>query len=88
VLAAIVHAVTERLELLRSRPFASAELAAGAYAETRRVEPGRCLVAESWEIVDAGDGAKRVTLRARPADRTGPETVAVLFISRDLGFGP
>jgi len=88
IVAAITHALTDRLETLKSRPFDDPALAPGAYAETVRVEPGRCLVAESWEIADDGEGLKRVSLRARQAGRAGPETVAVLFISRDLGFAP
>jgi type II secretory pathway component PulK len=88
IVAALTHAVTDRLETLKSRPFDDPALAAGAHAETVRVEPGRCLIAETWEIVDDGDGLKRVRLRARQAGRAGPETVAVLFISRDLGFAP
>ena len=56
IVAAITHALTDRLETLKSRPFDDPALAAGAYAETVRAEPGRCLVAESWEIADDGDG--------------------------------
>jgi prepilin-type N-terminal cleavage/methylation domain-containing protein len=88
VLAALTHAVTDRLETLKSKPFGDPALAAGAYAETVRVEPGGCFIAEAWEIADDGDGLKRVSLRAKQSGRTGPETVAVLFISRDLGFSP
>lgn len=88
VVAALTCAVQDRLESLKSRRFEDAALAAGEYAETVRVEPGGCLVAETWEISDDGEGFKRVRLRARQAGRTGPETVAVLFISRDLGFVP
>lgn len=88
VLAALTRAVGERLEALKSLPFGDAALAAGPYAETVRVEPGPCLVAERWEIADDGDGMKRVTLRVAQAGRPGPETSAVLFISRDLGFEP
>jgi len=88
IVAALTCAVQDRLESLRSRPFGDVTLAAGEYAETVRVEPGGCLVAEAWEISDDGEGFKRIRLRARQAGRTGPETVAVLFISRDLGFAP
>jgi Tfp pilus assembly protein PilV len=88
VVAAITCAVQDRLESLKSRPFEDPALAAGEYAETVRVEPGGCLVAETWEISDDGEGFKRVRLWARQAGRTSPETVAVLFISRDLGFVP
>jgi hypothetical protein len=88
IAAAISHAVTDRLEALKSRPFGDAALAAGAYAETVRREPGGCLMAESWEISDDAGGQKCVRLRVREAGRQGPETVAVLFISRDLGFRP
>jgi hypothetical protein len=80
--------VQDRFESLRSRPFGDPALSAGDHAETVRVEPGGCLIAETWEIADEGDGWKRVRLRAREAGRLGPETVAVLFISRDLGFRP
>jgi type II secretory pathway pseudopilin PulG len=86
--AALTHAVQDRFESLRSRPFGDPALSAGDHAETVRVEPGGCLIAETWEIADEGDGWKRVRLRAREAGRLGPETVAVLFISRDLGFRP
>jgi hypothetical protein len=88
VLAALTRAVGDRLEALKALPFGNAALAAGSYAETVRVEPGHCLVAERWEIADDGDGMKRVTLRIGQAGRPGPETSAVLFISRDLGFEP
>ena len=88
VVAAITCAVEDRLESLKSRPFEDPALSAGEYAETVRVEPGGCLVAETWEISDDGEGFKQVRLRARQAGRAGPETVAALFISRDLGFVP
>jgi len=88
VIAALTHAVGDRFESLKSRPFADPALAAGEYAETVRLEPGGCLIAETWEIADDGDGMKRIRLRARQAGRPGPETVAVLFVSRDLGFWP
>jgi hypothetical protein len=88
VIAALTHAVGDRLESLRSRPFDDPALAAGEYAETVRVEPGGCLIAETWEIADDGDGMRRIRLRARQAGRPGPETAAILFVSRDLGFSP
>ena len=88
VTAALTHALTDRLESLKSRPFDDPALAAGEYAETGRVEPGRSLVAASWRIEDDGDGLKRVTLRLRYAGKPGPGTTAVAFILRDLGFGP
>ena len=88
VIAALAHAVSDRLETLKSRPFGDAALAPGAYGETVRLEPGGCLIEAAWEISDETDGLKRVRVRVREAGRTGPETVAVLFISRDLGFGP
>jgi hypothetical protein len=88
VTAALTHALTDRLESLKSRPFDDPALAAGEYAATGRAEPGRALVASSWRIEDDGDGVKRVTLRVRCAGRPGPETTAVAFILRDLGFGP
>jgi len=88
VTAALTHALTDRLESLKSRPFDDPALAAGEYAETGRVEPGRSLVAASWRIEDDGDGVKRVTLRLRYAGKPGPETTAGAFILRDLGFGP
>lgn len=88
VAAALLHAVTDRLESLKSRPFDDAALAPGDHEEVVRVEPGGCLIAEAWEIADEGNGQKRVRLRARGAGRGGPETVATLFISRDLGFRP
>lgn len=88
VIAAISHAVADRLESLKTRPFDDPALAAGEYGETVRVEPGRCLIAETWRIAEAGDGLKRVRLAVRESGSGGPETVAVLFISRDLGFRP
>ena len=57
-------------------------------AQTVRIEPGRCLITETWEIADDGAGLKRIVLRARQSGWPGPETVAVLFVSRDLGFSP
>lgn len=87
-LAALTHAVADRLEGLKARPFDDPALAAGTYAETVRVEPGGRSVAETWEIADEGDGLKRVRLAVREAGRSGPSTVAVLLISRDVGFRP
>ncbi|HOW86625.1 MAG TPA: hypothetical protein P5119_12250 [Candidatus Aminicenantes bacterium] len=86
--AAVTRAIVDRLEILKSRPFGDPALAAGAYAETVRIEPGAIPIAESWEIADEEDGQKRIRLRARPAGSAGPETAALLFISRDLGFDP
>lgn len=88
VLAAITHAVSDRFDGLRARPYEDAALAAGTHAETVRVDPGGCLIAQTWEITDGGNGLKRVRLTAREAGRPGPETAAVLFIARDLGFRP
>jgi len=88
VIAALAHAVGDRFESLKSRPFEDAALAPGEYSETVRIEPGKCLIAETWEIADDGDGLKRIRLRARLAGRAGPDTVATLFVSRDLGFSP
>ncbi len=88
VIAAIAYAVEDRLATLRSRPFDDPALAAGSTTETRTVEPGRVPVIESWEVVDVDSGLKRIRLAAREAGRNGPETTAVLLVSRDLGFGP
>jgi hypothetical protein len=88
VLAALTRAVGDRFESLKSRPFDDGALAAGSYAATVRVEPGHCLVDEEWEIDDDGEGLKRVQLSVVLNGRPGPETTAVLFISRDLGFAP
>jgi Tfp pilus assembly protein PilV len=88
VTAALAHAVSDRLESLKSLPFADAALAPGAYAVTGRVEPGDCLVDEAWVIADDADGVKRISLTVREASRPGPETAAVLYVLRDLGFGP
>ncbi|MGZ5425394.1 MAG: hypothetical protein ACXWH4_12620, partial [Candidatus Aminicenantales bacterium] len=88
IIAALTHAVGDRFESLKSRPFGDPALLAGEYAETVRVEPGRCLITETWEIADDSDGMKRIVLRARQAGWAGPETVAILYISRDLGFSP
>jgi Tfp pilus assembly protein PilV len=88
VTAALTCAVGERLESLKSRAFDDPELAAGSYTEVRSVEPGGCRIAETWEIADEEDGLKRVRIRVRPDGSAGPETRAVAFILRDLGFGP
>lgn len=88
VAAALTHALLDRLEALKSRPFDDPELAAGGYEAAGRVEPGHCLVASSWRIEDEGDGAKRITLTVRHAGRPGPATTAVAFVLRDLGFRP
>jgi Tfp pilus assembly protein PilV len=88
ITAALAHALIDKLESLKSRPFDDAALAAGEYAATERVEPGRCLVEEAWEISDSGDGEKRIRIRVRCAGKPGPETRAVAFILRDLGFRP
>jgi hypothetical protein len=88
ITAALVHALADRLETLKSRPFDDPSLAAGEYAAAGRVEPGACLIAEAWRIEDDGNGAKRIRIRVRYAGRPGPETRAVAFVLRDLGFGP
>jgi hypothetical protein len=88
ITAALVHALAGRLESLKALPFDDPALAPGEYEATGRIEPGRCLVAESWEIADDGDRAKRVRLTVRLAGRRGPGTTATAFILRDLGFGP
>jgi Tfp pilus assembly protein PilV len=88
VLAAITHAVSDRLEELKTRPFDDARLAPGQYSADVSIEPYRALLAETWEITEDGDGQKRVRMSVREAGRTGPETIAVLFISRSLGFRP
>jgi prepilin-type N-terminal cleavage/methylation domain-containing protein len=88
ITAALTYALTARLETLKSRPFEDGALSPGVHAETVRGEPGGFLIAEEWEVTDDGDRMKRVGLRVRYAGRSGPETAAVLFISRDLGFRP
>ncbi len=88
ITAALTSALTARLETLKSRPFEDGALSPGEHAETVRGEPGGCLIAEEWEVTDDGDRMKRIRLRVRYAGRPGPETAAVLFISRDLGFRP
>lgn len=88
--AALVRALVDRLESLKALPFDDPGLGAGSYTATTRVEPRGCPVEETWEIVDDGEGLKRLRLRVRPAGRPGPGPAAttVAFISRDLGFGP
>lgn len=86
--AALTHALTDRLESLRSLAFEDAALAPGEHSETARVSPASGRVVEEWEVEDDGNGMKLVRLRVRSAGRPGPGTSAVLFISRDLGFRP
>lgn len=86
--AALAGAVADRLETLKSRSFDDPALAAGSYSTVRSVEPGGRRVDEAWEIADEGAGMKRVRIKVRPAGTAGPETTAVAFILRDLGFGP
>ena len=88
ITAALTHALTDRLETLKSRPFEDVALSPGEHAEIVRGEPGGYLIEEEWGVTDDGDRMKRVGLRVRYAGRSGPETAAVLFISRDLGFRP
>jgi prepilin-type N-terminal cleavage/methylation domain-containing protein len=88
ITAALTHALTARLETLKSRPFEDVTLSPGEHAEIVRGEPGGHLIEEEWEVTDDRDRMKRVGLRVRYAGRSGPETAAVLFISRDLGFRP
>jgi hypothetical protein len=88
ITAALVHALADRLETLKSLPYDAPSLAAGEYAAAGRSEPGNCLIEEAWRIEEDGDGAKRISLRVRYAGRPGPETTAVAFVLRDLGFGP
>ena len=40
IIAALTHAVGDRFESLKSRPFEDAALAQGEYSETVRIEPG------------------------------------------------
>jgi hypothetical protein len=88
VTAALAHALTGRLESLKALPFDDPALGPGEREATARVEPGRCLVTESWEIDGDGDRVKRIRLRVRLAGKPGPETTAIAFILRDLGFEP
>ena len=88
ITAALTHALTAKLETLKSRPFGDVALSPGEHAEIVRSMPGGYLLEEEWEVTDDGDRMKRVGLRVRYAGRSGPETAAVLFISRDLGFRP
>jgi len=88
ITAALTHALTARLETLKSRPFEDGALSPGEHAEIVRGEAGGCLIAEEWTVAGDGDGMKRIGLRVRYAGRPGPGTTAVLFISRDLGFRP
>ena len=88
VTAALTHALGDRLESLKSRPFDDPALVAGEYAETCRAEPGRALVAATWRIEDEADGIKKVTLRVRYATKPGPAMTAAAYILRDLGFKP
>jgi len=86
--AALTCALTDRLESLKSLPFENAALAPGEHTETVRISPAGSRFVEAWEVEDDGNGMKLVRLSVRPAGRPGPGTSAVLFISRDLGFGP
>lgn len=88
IAAAVTQAVLDRLETLKARPFDDPALAAGVFEATGPGAPGGFLISETWEIAGESEGLKMVRLRARPAGSPGPETVAVLFISRDLGFRP
>ncbi len=88
ITAALTGALTMRLEALKSLPFEDAALAPGEHAETVSGEPGGSLVAVEWEVAADEEGKKRISLRVRYAGRLGPETEAVLFISKDLGFRP
>jgi hypothetical protein len=86
--AALTHATGDRLETLKALPFEDAELAPGEHAAAVDAGPAKFRVALEWRVEDAGDGMKLVRLRARFPGRPGPGASAVLFISRDLGFGP
>jgi len=88
--AALAHALSARLESLKSRPFEDPALAAGSYASTTRIDPRGRDIDETWEIADDGDGLKRITIRVRAAERPGPGSTitAAAFVLRDLGFGP
>jgi len=88
VTAGLTHALTDRLERLKSLPFDDAALAPGEHAESLSDGPGGSRFSLEWEIAEAEDGMKKVRLGVRLFGRPGPETVAVLFISRDLGFRP
>lgn len=86
--AALTHALTDRLESLRSLPFDDAALAPGGHAGTARATPGEIDIVQEWEVSEAGGGMKLVRLGVRAAGRPGPGASAILFLSRDLGFAP
>ncbi|OGD18743.1 MAG: hypothetical protein A2Y70_04055 [Candidatus Aminicenantes bacterium RBG_13_64_14] len=88
ITAALTRALTARLETLKSRPLEDGALSPGEHAEVVPGGPGNCPIAEEWTVTDDGDRMKKIVLRVRYAGRPGPETAAVLFISRDLGFRP
>jgi hypothetical protein len=88
ITAALTHALTTRLETLKSRPFEDGALSPGGHAEIVPGQPAGLIIAEEWDVTDDGDRMKRIGLRVRYVGHPGPGTSAVLFISRDLGFRP
>ena len=86
--AALAHALSARIENLKSLSFASDALAPGAYSETVRDEAGRGLIRHDWTIEEGEGGMKRIRLTVGPAGRPGQAASATVWISGDLGFAP
>ncbi len=86
--AALAHALSARIENLKSLSFASDALQPGAYSETVGDEAGRGLFRHDWTIEDAGDGMKRIRLTVSPAARPASAASVTVWISRDVGFAP
>jgi len=86
--AALAHALSARIESLKSLSFASDALQPGAYSETVGDEAGRGLFRHEWTIEDAGDGMKRIRVTISPAARPGAAASMTVWISGDVRFAP
>ncbi len=86
--AALTEALAARAEFLKSQARGPGGLAPGDYAETVPDAAGRGLLLHEWTVEDAGEAMSRVRIRVSPAGRRGTAASVVLWISKDLGFGP
>jgi prepilin-type N-terminal cleavage/methylation domain-containing protein len=86
--AALTQALSSRVEGLKSLAFSPAGLVPGQHSETVRDEAGRGLYLHEWTVEDVGERMTRIRVKVTPAGRPGAASSIVLWISKDLGFGP
>ncbi len=88
IVSGMAHAASSKLETLKSGPFEGEALKAGTYAETVEDPTARITFEERWTIEDVDAAQKRVRLEIAARGRPEAGAALVLYISRDLGFGP